>query len=576
MPAREPIASSITPTLFVGLVAATAVSAASFRYYSVAPHRQRAQTTGHQPHVLDGTTLALDAPPLPSGWREIPFPGDGKNLEGHSSFRHDDGRVTPRGVHPLFFERRVHPALSKHPDFGRAFNDVNHWHYAMLNDHARNDAFYAALERTIIPGESVVLDIGSGTSGILAMMAARFGARRVFTVESNAVVAAVAAETIARNHLSSRIEMFVCSSMELTVGGEGDPNGPCGLQLAERATVLVSEIISTFLTSEGLEAAVADARHRLCVPTAVVIPAEASLIAVVSEGWNRCDAGSRTVMPNVQYARDGSLFDAKLCSMASTTTYFPMSCACVRILKVIHSTELLDKTYVGSWRGLDLRAANALRATEDARVVDLATVGGDMRYLTDKVTVRTLDLDGRGRTSMRRIKSRTGRADEGSSGAASKHSNSHLQSFYLNVTATGVASFTCWWFSSVLVRESPNYRAIMLDSDPDMHRDNAARRHHWGQACTASNFRGDVRGDRNASKREPPPAHNRLRSRGGDASTHALDPELGPWSVSPGDGVVLTLALGGGTGGSGVVPYFNLSPSKRLSELLAESAAPLK
>lgn len=40
----------------------------------------------------------------------------------------------------------------------------------------------------MVTNESVVLDIGSGTSGLLAMMAARLGARRVFTVETNEVV----------------------------------------------------------------------------------------------------------------------------------------------------------------------------------------------------------------------------------------------------------------------------------------------------------------------------------------------------------------------------------------------------
>jgi predicted RNA methylase len=53
-------------------------------------------------------------------------------------------------------------------------------------DRARNAAYYRAL-KAVVTNESVVLDVGSGTSGLLAMMAARLGARRVFTVETNEV-----------------------------------------------------------------------------------------------------------------------------------------------------------------------------------------------------------------------------------------------------------------------------------------------------------------------------------------------------------------------------------------------------
>ena len=223
-----------------------------------------------------------------------------------------------------------------------SFAQMNFWHYAMLNDKSRNALYYRALERTIVPGESVVLDIGSGSSGLLAMMAAKLGARKVepptlpllflqihyalsapygggcascrclqvFTVEANSVIAAMAAESIDRNGMlvAGRVQAFACASTDMAVVGEPYPHregsgitgaagradgarlaeagGACALP--ERATVLVSEVISTFLTSEGIEPTLLDARERLCVARrrrgrggCAVIPAEARLVAAV-------------------------------------------------------------------------------------------------------------------------------------------------------------------------------------------------------------------------------------------------------------------------------------------------------
>src|ERR1044072_84243 len=58
---------------------------------------------------------------------------------------------------------------------------IPRWHFEMLNDEKRNVAFEQALSRAITP-ETIVLDIGSGT-GLLAMMAARAGARETITCE---------------------------------------------------------------------------------------------------------------------------------------------------------------------------------------------------------------------------------------------------------------------------------------------------------------------------------------------------------------------------------------------------------
>jgi predicted RNA methylase len=68
----------------------------------------------------------------------------------------------------------------------------------------------------VVTNESVVLDIGSGTSGLLAMMAARLGARRVFTAESNEVVCVVVCNF-------TTVALLVRSSEILLLNGQGLP-----------------------------------------------------------------------------------------------------------------------------------------------------------------------------------------------------------------------------------------------------------------------------------------------------------------------------------------------------------------
>jgi predicted RNA methylase len=217
--------------------------------------------------------------------------------------------------------------------FSAALRDVNKWHIPMLNDVDRNYAYYQALKAVIVPGESIVLDIGTGTSGILAMISARLGALKVFTVEENQAVAVVASETFARNGLSNDISLSICSSFMLKLkrsssSSSNDSNqsisdnnrGEC--YISSLATILVSEVLSTSLTGEGVIRTIEDAKSRLCVEAVVVIPQAAWLY-----------------------------------------------------VSVVQSNELFQSSYVNEWGGFDLRATNILRNTMKLSYVDLSKVG---------------------------------------------------------------------------------------------------------------------------------------------------------------------------------------------------------
>lgn len=136
----------------------------------------------------------------------------------------------------------------------------------MFADAPRMEAYVAALRQTVTP-ESVVLDLGSGP-GVFAMLACKFGARRVYAVEPDGVIA-IAREAAAANGLSDRIEFFEGRSTEIT--------------LPEPATIIISDLRGILPWFEKHIPSIRDARTRLLAPGGVLIPRRDLVWAAVVE-----------------------------------------------------------------------------------------------------------------------------------------------------------------------------------------------------------------------------------------------------------------------------------------------------
>lgn len=138
------------------------------------------------------------------------------------------------------------------------------WHFRIIHDQLRNEAYANALRRFVRPG-MVVFEIGTGT-GLLAMLAAQAGAEHVYTCERRPDVAAAARDIIARNGLSDRITVIAKDAYALQLG----------VDLPARADLFVAEIVDNTLLGEGVLPLTDLAKDKFLKPDAILLPNQVS------------------------------------------------------------------------------------------------------------------------------------------------------------------------------------------------------------------------------------------------------------------------------------------------------------
>jgi hypothetical protein len=129
------------------------------------------------------------------------------------------------------------------------------YHRELLADELRTTAFREAILRTVRRGD-VVIDLGCG-SGILSYFACEAGASRVYAIDSTRMADVT---SFLSRHLgfADRITVIQKDSREV--------------ELPSRANVLISETLGVTGFDEGIAGSVKDARARLLLPEARIIP----------------------------------------------------------------------------------------------------------------------------------------------------------------------------------------------------------------------------------------------------------------------------------------------------------------
>ncbi|MFX4287777.1 hypothetical protein ACQBJO_14005 [Janibacter sp. G349] len=139
---------------------------------------------------------------------------------------------------------------------------IPNWHFSMLNDNSRNEAFQRAIKGRVNPRHSV-LDIGAGT-GLLSIIADDAGARTVDAFEAHPAMAQVATQILDR-HGSDSISLHKTHSTNIQ------------FRPGERKNFLVTETVDCALIGEGLIPTLRHARRHLLTESYDAVPVQATL-----------------------------------------------------------------------------------------------------------------------------------------------------------------------------------------------------------------------------------------------------------------------------------------------------------
>jgi protein arginine N-methyltransferase 1 len=155
----------------------------------------------------------------------------------------------------------------------------------MISDSARFDAYAKAISRCVRPG-SVVAEIGCGPA-VLALLACRAGAKRVYAIEIDDIID-VARQVAAANGFAERIQFFQNDSRKV--------------ELPEQVDVIVSDIRGALPLFNGALSSLQDAKKRFLTPNGVMIPRRDVVKAAITEceeiyselvaPWSTCVPGT--------------------------------------------------------------------------------------------------------------------------------------------------------------------------------------------------------------------------------------------------------------------------------------------
>nr|XP_034187371.1 protein arginine N-methyltransferase 9-like isoform X1 [Osmia lignaria] len=184
-----------------------------------------------------------------------------------------------RNNDPIKAIKYLKRALESNPNFLPAERNlqnafsmaVDRWHFPMLNDKLRNNAFEHAIQRRISQGYDTVLDVGTGT-GLLSLYAHSAGAKKIYACDCSPVMLKIAEKVFQTNNAEDIILLSKFSS-NLTIPTD----------ISERVKLIVTETFDAGLFGEHVVPSMISVHTNILDKTGIVIPMSATLYVAAVE-----------------------------------------------------------------------------------------------------------------------------------------------------------------------------------------------------------------------------------------------------------------------------------------------------
>lgn len=161
---------------------------------------------------------------------------------------------------------------------------IARWHFRMLNDETRNNAFKKAIQHFIENGKENVMDIGSGT-GLLSLYAASVeNVKKIYAIEADTIMHSIASQVISENRKEA-ISLIHKFSTDLSI--PEDIPAPVDL--------IVSEILDSGAFGEGILETLIHAKTTLLSDDGKIVPYK---VKVFVAGFNSQQLSSNHIILN--------------------------------------------------------------------------------------------------------------------------------------------------------------------------------------------------------------------------------------------------------------------------------------
>ncbi|XP_029166263.1 protein arginine N-methyltransferase 9-like [Nylanderia fulva] len=148
---------------------------------------------------------------------------------------------------------------------------VDRWHFTMLNDKCRNNAFEKAICKRINQGYDTVLDVGTGT-GLLSLYAKAAGATKVYACECSEIMALIAKNVFESNNATD-IKLIPKLSFDLKIP----------IDISERVKLIVTETFDAGLFGELVVPSLINIHTKILDTDGMVIPMGATVYIAAIE-----------------------------------------------------------------------------------------------------------------------------------------------------------------------------------------------------------------------------------------------------------------------------------------------------